>query len=193
MRRRLLAIAFTLSLLLALPGEARNTFAQSAGRTDPAVYLLPPEDLPEGFEHQLQNDRTLTEPGIVRAVRFYTRGDPELPTNEHASILLAVSVSDSVQQAAAEFQQTIVTWTQLGYELLPLENEVGDEAVSSWDILYPGTDHPKEAALILFRRADVNATVQWTDDPGEVTLAHALAIARLMELRIAAASQLFAS
>ena len=184
MRKHLLLIP----LVLVSSMLASQTLVQSAQQADPTVYLLDAADLPEGFEHQRQNDRTLVEPTMVRAVRFFTRGNPELPTDEHASILLAASVSDSVAQAEAEFQQTTATWASLGYQLAPLEGEVGDEAVAGWDALYFGTDHPKQAALLLFRRAAVNATVQWTDDPTEVTLAHAVAIGRLMDLRIEAAS-----
>jgi hypothetical protein len=122
----------------------------------------------------------------VRALRFYTRGAPEVPTADHASILMAASVSDSAEDAALDFQQTVLTWTQMGYDLSELRAQVGEEAVFGWDTLYEGTDHPKRAALLLFRLWTVSGTVQWTDDPAEVTLDHALAVARLMELRIAA-------
>ncbi len=182
------ALCMTLAVvLLTVSADAGSSLAQS-GQVDPTTYLLPAGDLPEGFEHQPQNDRTLVESGVVRALRFFTRGNPEVPTEEHASILLGAAVIDSVDHAATDFQETIRTWTDLGYQLAPLEDEVGDEAMAGWDTLYPGTDHPKQAAIVLFRRGPVNGTVQWTDDPGEITLAHAVAIARLMELRIDAAT-----
>ena len=184
MRTWWFVIPLILTLVCVLPDEAQSLRAQSVLQTDPAVYLLPLEDLPGGFEHQPQRDRTIVEPGVVRALRFYTRGAPEVPTEEHASILLAVSISDSADLAAMDFQQTVLTWTHLGYDLSPLENGVGEEAVAGWDLLYAGTDHPKQAALLFFRTGMVNATVQWTDDPDRVTLDHAIAIARLMELRI---------
>jgi hypothetical protein len=173
-----------LILVPALSDETRPVRAQTVVQSDPSTYLLPPEDLPEGFEHQPQRDRIIADPGTVRALRFYTRGAPEVPTEEHASILLAASISDSADLAAMDFQQTVLTWTNLGYDLAPLENGVGEESVAGWDLLYAGTDHPKQAALLLFRSGVVNATVQWTDDPDRVTLDHATAIARLMELRI---------
>ena len=189
MRQRFLSTTITV-MALAISAGVHPVLVRSAEQSDPATYLLPAADLPEGFEHQPQNDRILVEPGVVRAVRFYTRGDPEVPTEEHASILLAAAVSDSGDQAAKDFHETIRTWTALGYELSPLEGEVRDEAAAGWDTLNVGTDHPKQTALLLFRRAAVNATVQWTDNPEEVTLAHAVAIARLMELRMANASGL---
>ncbi len=126
--------------------------------------------------------------GAVRTIRLYTRGNPEMPSDEHASILLAVSLSDSVELAAADFQETIHTWTSLGYELSSVQGEVGDEAASGWDTMFVETEHPKQAALLLFRRGAVNAVVQWTDDPAEVTLDHAFAIGRQMELRIDSAN-----
>jgi hypothetical protein len=179
-------IPVLLSLVYLMHDESRPSRAQSTVGVDPAIYLLPPEDLPEGFEHQPHRDRTITEPGISRALRFYTRGAPEVPTEEHASILLAASISDSADLAAMDFQQTVLTWTSLGYDLEPLENAVGEEAVSGWDLLYVNTEHPKQAALLLFRAGIVNATVQWTDEPDRVTLDHAATVARLMELRIVA-------
>lgn len=187
MARWSLGAALMLALVVALPPGAPPPLNASAQQADPTTYLLPPEDLPAGFEHQPKRDRVLTEPGIVRALRFYTRGAPEVPTDEHASILLAASVSDSSEQAATDFHQTVSTWARLGYDLSPFSSDgVGDEAVAGWDVLYEGTDHPKRAALILFRLGRVSAEVQWTDDPAEVTLDHAAAMARLMELRIAA-------
>jgi len=154
-----------------------------AAQIDATVYLLSEEDLPSGFEHQPQNDRTVAEPGSVREVRFFTRGEPEAPTEEHASILVAATVSSSPAEATSEFARTVDTWTNLGYQLVPLD-AVGDEAVTGADMLYGGTDHPKQATLLLFRRAHVNGTVQWTDDPGEVMTADALALARTMQARI---------
>ena len=183
MGRRLLGTGLA-ALFLACAFNVFAAAAQSPGQRDPTVYLLPVEDLPSGFEYQPDRDRTLVEADAVRAIRLYTRGNPEVPTDEHASILLAASVSDSVELAAADFQETIHTWTNLGYELSPVQNEVGDEAAAGWDTLFVGTEHPKQAALLLFRRGAVNAVVQWTDDPAEVTLDHAFVIGRQMELRI---------
>ena len=123
MRQRFLSTTITV-MALAISAGVHPVLVRSAEQSDPATYLLPAADLPEGFEHQPQNDRILVEPGVVRAVRFYTRGDPEVPTEEHASILLAAAVSDSGDQAAKDLHETIRTWTALGYELSPLEGEV---------------------------------------------------------------------
>src|SRR5205807_5769 len=158
MRQRFLSATLTV-MVLAMSAGAYPVLGISMQRPDPATFLLPAEDLPRGFEHQPQKDRTLEEPGAVRAIRFYTRGDPEIPTEEHGSILLAATVNDSVEQAEKDFQETIRTWTALGYDLSLLEGEVGDEAAAGWDTLNVGTDHPKQAAILLFRRAEISATV----------------------------------
>ncbi len=187
MSRRLLGTELA-AVFLVCAFKVLAVAAQSPGQRDPTVYLLPVEDLPAGFAYQPDRDRTLVEPGAVRTIRLYTRGNPEMPSDEHASILLAVSLSDSVELAAADFQETIHTWTSLGYELSSVQGEVGDEAASGWDTMFVETEHPKQAALLLFRRGAVNAVVQWTDDPAEVTLDHAFAIGRQMELRIDSAN-----
>lgn len=115
--------ALALIFLLASTGPSRLLLAQSDRQIDPSAFLLPPEDLPAGFEHQPERDRTLEEAAVVRALRFYTRGAPEVPTADHASILMAASVSDSAEDAAMDFQQTVLTWTQMGYELSELGAE----------------------------------------------------------------------
>jgi hypothetical protein len=178
------AIALALSVFVAPVHETASTLAQAPRQPDPLIYLLPAGDLPAGFEHQPEKDRRLDDPGVVRALRFYTRGAPEVPTADHASILLAVSVGESTERAVHDFQETVRTWMEMGYELSDIGTEVGLEGVFGWDTLYAGTDHPKRAAVLIFRQRMVSATVQWTDDPSEVTFDHALAIARLIELRI---------
>jgi hypothetical protein len=187
MARRLVGAALVLIFLAVRPAGVTPDASAAVQPADPTLYLLAPEDLPAGFEHQPDKDRFLTQPGGVRVVRFFARGAPDVPTEDHASILLAASVNDSAQQAATDFHDTVSTWTRLGYDLAPLVVDgIGDEAVAGWEMLYEGTDHPKRAVLILFRLGRVSAEVQWTDDPAEVTLEHAAAIARLMELRIVA-------
>jgi hypothetical protein len=142
------------------------------------------QELPDGFEHQPRYDRTFVEEsGSVRVLRFFTRGSPEVATDEHASILLAVTIGASTERAAHEFSETVAGWGSKGYDLFAVDGAIGDTAVAGWDLLYASTDHPKEAALLHFRQGAVNATVQWTDDPGDVTLEHVLAIARLIEAR----------
>ena len=151
------------------------------------IVELPPEDVPNGFEQQPQRDREIDEPqlGVTRAFRLYARGAPEVPTEDHASILLGAAISDSGEHAAADFAETAATWARMGYTLSPLQDVVGEEAIAGSDVLFDGTDHPKQAVLVLFHTGMVTATVQWTDRPGEVTVEHAAAIARLMELRMA--------
>ena len=77
MRQRFLSTTITV-MALAISAGVHPVLVRSAEQSDPATYLLPAADLPEGFEHQPQNDRTLVEPGAVRAIRFYTRGDPDV-------------------------------------------------------------------------------------------------------------------
>ena len=180
-------ILLSLSLTLALLVGVRPAIVRSSPAPDPAAYLLRPEDVPNGFEQQPQRDREIDEPqlGVTRAFRLYARGAPEVPTEDHASILLGAAVSDSGEHAAADFAETAATWARMGYTLSPLKDAVGEEAIAGSDMLFEGTDHPKQAVLVLFHTGMVNATVQWTDRPGKVTVEHAAAIARLMELRIA--------
>src|SRR6266508_4075170 len=96
--------AVMVGFAIALAAGPRLALARPSQQADPTIYLLSPEDLPEGFEHQPQRDRTLAEPGVLRALRFFTRGAPEVPTEDHASILLAASVSDSAVYATVDFQ-----------------------------------------------------------------------------------------
>jgi hypothetical protein len=164
----------------------------TAAEPDPHAFLPPLDELPAGFEHQPKYDRVMTEePGTVRAFRFFTRGAPQVATDEHASILLVVSVGESSERAAVEFSDAVTSWTRMGYDLAPLEGAIGDIAVAGWDVFFAGTDHPKEGALLHFRAGAVNATVQWTDDPGAITLEHVLAIARLIETRCDRAASAF--
>lgn len=180
--RTRIALGFALVFLAGVP----PALVRSADGIDPARYLLPAEDLPDGFEQQPQRDREVDEPrlGVTRAFRLYTRGAPEVPTDEHASILLSAAISDSREHAATDFQETVLSWTRMGYVLSPLGDAVGEETMAGSNTLFGTTDHPKQAVLVLFRMGPVNGAVQWTDRPGEVTVEHAVAMAQLMELRI---------
>jgi hypothetical protein len=181
-------VRFAFCLTIALLAGIQPAFVRSDGNTDPARYLLPPEDMPAGFEPQPQRDREVDDPtlGVTRAFRLYTHGLPDVPTEEHASIMLAAAISDAPDHASADFDETVSSWSRMGYALSPVGNAVGEEAVAGSHMLFEGTDHPKQAVLVLFHLGMVNAAVQWTDQPGEVTVDHAVAIARRMELRIAA-------
>jgi hypothetical protein len=118
-------------------------------------------------------------------IRFYTRDDPESPTDAHASILIVVAISESPGGAAGEYQDTAASWERMGYDLAPL-GLMGDEAMSGQSTFFRETNHPKEGALVEFRSGLVTATVQYIDNPGGGTLDAALAVARLIEDRAAA-------
>jgi hypothetical protein len=178
-------IALALIAVLAAPTAlaGRNPGVEAPGE---ASTLLPaPEELPAGFSRQPQYDRNLEEPGVRRAIRFYTRDDPESATDAHASILVEVAISDSPDAAAGEFHETSASWERMGYDLAPL-GLVGDEAMSGVSMFFRETNHLKEGALVEFRSGLVTATVQYIDNPGSGAQDGALSVARLIEERAVA-------
>jgi hypothetical protein len=180
-------VASIVALLAALSTGPRLAIGEPVQElVDPADLLPPPEEIPEEFEHQAQHDRVLAEAGVVRVFRFYARGAPEVPTDEHASILLVVAQCESPQQARADFEETVASWSRMGYRLASLNGTLGDEAYAGEMMFFEGTDHPKQGLLLQFRLGSGHATVQWTDDPDEPVLEDALAIARLIEVHMAA-------
>jgi hypothetical protein len=74
----------------------------------------------------------------------------------------------------------------MGYRISSLDEILGDEAYVGEMTFFKGTDHPKQGILLQFRLGSGHATVQWTDDPDEPALEDALAIAWLIEVRVAA-------
>jgi len=181
-------VAAIVALLAMLSAGPRLAFGEPVQQLDPADFLPPPEEIPEEFEHQAQHDRVFAEAGVVRVFRFYTRGAPEVPTDEHASILLVVALCESPQRAGADFQETVASWSWMGYRLASLNGALGDEAYAGEMMFFEGTDHPKQGLLLQFRLGSGHATVQWTDDPDEPVLGDALTIARLIEDRMTALS-----
>jgi hypothetical protein len=178
----LVALVFVSVVALAvLPsqvsGEASNDYSN----------LLPGDDeLPAGFDHQPQYDVTLEEGGVLRIFRFYTRGEPEVPSDAHASILIGLAVSESTEAATREFHDTIASWSRMGYGLASFDEDLGDESVAGRDGI-AGGEYPKRAVLILTRFGRIMATVQWTDDPDAVTLDSVVEVMRLIEGRAYAA------
>ena len=58
-------ILLSLTLTLALLAGVQPAIVRSGPAPDPAAYLLPPEDVPNGFEQQPQRDREIDEPQLV--------------------------------------------------------------------------------------------------------------------------------
>jgi hypothetical protein len=149
---------------------------------DPSSLLPGDDELPTGFEHQVQYDMALEEAGVLRIYRFYTRGEPEVPSDDHASILLGVTVTESTDAATKEFHDAIAAWSRMGYGLASFDEELGDESVAGWDGMAAG-EYPKRAALIVTRFGRIIVMAQWTDDPNAVTLDSLVEVARLIEGR----------
>ncbi len=181
MRVTCLLFALLLSLGVAAPALAQD---RSRGRAEAAeAYLPTPNAIPEGFEQQRQYDRVLEETGITRVIRLYTRDHPEIPTDQHASILLSVAVSDSVEAAMREYQDVLAGLQDKGYGVTSLDGAVGEQALGTqWD-LFPGTDHPKTTGLVHYRSGSLNISVQWTDDLDKPVLQWALSAAQALESR----------
>lgn len=187
--KRLALDALTVLLFAALAAglsATRPALGQSAEPLDLAMVLPSDDELPPGFEHQPQYDIRLEEGPVARIYRFYTRGDPEVPSDEHASILLAVTIADTIELATREFHDTIASWSRMGYGLSSFDGELGDEAVAGWDGI-AGGDYPKRGALVLARFGAITATVQWVDNPNAVTLDAVVDVAQLIERRAYAA------
>lgn len=180
----LATLLFTaLAVGLSVPQAASG---QSTASVDPAWVLPGDDELPDGFAHQPQYDVMLEEESVARAYRFYTRGEPDIPFDDHASILLGVAIADTIEDAAGEFHDGIVSWTRMGYRLASIDVDLGDEAMAGWDGLASG-DYPKRGALVLARFGAVIAAVQWIDDPDEVTIDAVVDVARVIEQRAYAA------
>jgi hypothetical protein len=177
------AVVLATALLLA-PAAPTQAGDQASG-FDPAVVLPSEEQMPAGFVRQPQYDRELSEPGVTRVIRFYAREDPDTPTPSHATILMVVSWSDSAEGADAEFRDTAASWARMGYTLTPLPASVGEEALQGQQAFFQDTDNPKEGTLVEFREGLATVTVQWTDTPGAAGLDAPLAIAQLIESRLA--------
>lgn len=177
-----LTLLLFVALMAGLSG-ARPALGQPVTLPDPATLFPGEADLPAGFEHQPQYDVALDEGPVLRLYRFYTRGTPEVPTEEHASILIGVAVNETVERAAIDFHDTVASWSRMGYGLSSLNVELGDEAVAGWDGVAAGSEYPKRGALVLARFGAIIAAVQWTDDPSKVTLDEVVTIARLIEER----------
>jgi hypothetical protein len=111
---------------------------------------------------------------------MYARGNPEAPTDEHASLLVSVAVSDSATAAVGEFQDAVAALEAKGADIASVDT-VGQEAVTAEWTLYPDTDHPKTVGSVLFRSGSATVTVQWTDDPDQPVLDRALDVARALE------------
>ncbi|HZT09385.1 MAG TPA: hypothetical protein VFC51_20360 [Chloroflexota bacterium] len=144
------------------------------------AFLPTPDIVPSGFRHEPKFDQQLGADGTLRILRMYTRGDPDAPTGDHASLLVSVAVSDTLDEARQEFADVVSGLEGKGYTVIPLDGMLGDEAVArTWD-LYTGTNHPKSAAAVHFRSGTVTIAVQWTDNPDQPVLEMALATARAL-------------
>jgi hypothetical protein len=176
----LLCAAALLWLSIATPTQAQR--GQSANAA--ATYQLRPEEVPAGFEHREDRDVNLSMPGVERATRFYTRGDPEVPTEEHASLLVAVAVSDQPSDAREEFETAMAGWTTRDFAFESLGRSLGDQAMLGRSTYFRDSLHPKEAILILFRDDRINVAVQWTDDFSQPNADNALWIAEVIGQRL---------
>ena len=156
----LVITAIFLSLSLVSSAQAQRAQATNAA----SDYQLRPDEVPPEFEHREERDLNMTLPGVERATRFYTRGDPEVPTEEHASLLVSIAVSEQMAEAQDEFETAPDGWTTRGFTFEPLGLPLGDQAVLGRATFFADSRHPKEAILVLFRAGRINVAVQWTDD-----------------------------
>jgi hypothetical protein len=175
-----LIVGLLLTSILAVPAQAQR----GQGANAAAVYQLQPDEVPSGFEHREERDVNMSMPGVERATRFFTRGDPQVPTEEHASLLVAVAVSNQLGDAHEEFITATEGWTTRDYVFEPLALPLGEEAVLGRTTYFKDSLHPKEAILILFRSGRINAAIQWTDDFDQPNADNALWVAERIEARL---------
>ena len=100
-----------------------------------------------------------------------------MPTEEHASLLISVAVSEQMADAQDEFVTAADGWTTRSFTFEPLGLPLGDQAVLGRATFFADSLHPKEAILVLFRAGRINVAVQWTDDFGRSNLDSALWVA----------------
>jgi hypothetical protein len=146
------------------------------------TYLPTDEEIPPGFQHDVEHDNFISLPNVERAFRVYLRGDQPGPLESRSTLMVSAAVSDTVESAMSEFQIAQRGWsTTSSYEFEPLNLALGDEAIVGHATLAADTSYPKAGTLILFRLGALNGAVQLTDDLDRPSFDQALALAQIIE------------
>ena len=176
--RRLCAL---LALVLALV-----VAPTAAGQADPSVYLPGARELPPGLVHQPDLDRTLSDEGVVSLQRHYVRRAPDSTVGHETRLIVAAEVADSPARAADRLRADTRDIPGQGWSFESLDGVIGDEsAVGRKDLDREGP-RPSEWVQVKFRIGATLGVAVWGDYADLPNIEEALAVARVIEARMAA-------
>jgi hypothetical protein len=179
-----MTILRTLLLIILLGGLILPPTAVAEPLNGATAYLPTEEEIPAGYQHDVEQDNVISLPNVERAFRVYLRGDQPGPLEARSALMVSAAVSDSVESAMSEFQIAQRGWSATSsYEFEPLNLALGDEAMIGHASLAADTSYPKTGTLILFRLGTLNGAVQLTNDLGQPSFDQALALAQIIEAR----------
>ena len=182
--RAILAAVLALAML-----AAASPAAAQATRPDPAAYLPTPEEIPPGFVQRPGGAGPADGPGVSSLLRWYERPIPEAGPGVTTLLGVFAQVADSAEAAEEVTRATVAMWEAGGVRFEPLPG-IGEQAVLGRMPVTVGGARPGEAVFIYFRLGNFAGGALWGDAREVPAAENALAMARLIEAKMAAGAGL---
>lgn len=182
---------FSVALLALFCCQATTQIIQAAPsealieRTDPAILLPAPHQLPAGYKYQSQPNEVVSTPLVRSIFHDYDRlCDDVSLRSTHLTVSAVVAIN--LGRAAAEFDQKVNALARNGWTVEAADGLIGDQAIAARRTPAGAADRSRDEVMIYFRSGYIAGGAAVQDDSVRANFEQALQIASVINGNIMA-------